>query len=114
MIGVKLEAGVLWIKPYGQRLDAAVAPTLRAAVADALAQRPHLTIINAESLTFVDSTGLGAIVAIMKQMDPQGALAIAGAGPNLKRLLAMTGLDQVFRLFPDVAQAEAALLGTAR
>lgn len=111
MIGVRLDRGVLWIRPYGERLDAAVAPSLRAAVADALSQRPRFTIINAESLNFVDSTGLGAIVSIMKQMDSQGALAIAGANTNLKRLLMMTGLDQVFRLYPDVTAAELDLLG---
>ncbi len=113
MVGVRQEGDILWVRPYGPRLDAAVTPAFKTAVSNAITEAPRVTIINATSLNFVDSTGLGAIVGVMKQMRSDGTLAIVGASPNFARLLAMTGLDQVFRLFRDMGQAEAALLKRA-
>jgi anti-sigma B factor antagonist len=109
MVAVKLEGDVLWIRPYGPRLDAAVAPDFKSAVTAGLQERPKAAILHAGTLNFVDSTGLGAIVSVMKQMGSDGFFAIVGATPNVRRLLSMTGLDRVFRLFANQAEAEAAL-----
>lgn len=110
MVGVKLDGDVLWIRPYGPRLDAAVTPAFKAAVTPALAQHPRITMFNATALNFVDSTGLGAIVGVMKQMENNGTLAIIGPSANFRRLLQMTGLDQVFKIYDDLGQAEAELI----
>lgn len=110
IIGVKLEGNVLWVRPYGPRLDAAVTPAFKSAVSSALVKRPRIVVINAATLTFVDSTGLGAIVGVMKQMDTNGVLAIVAPSINFQRLLTMTGLDRVFKIYPDLAAAEADLL----
>jgi anti-anti-sigma regulatory factor len=48
---------------------------------------------------------------MLKMMDQPGVLAITGAGPAVRRLLQITQLDQVFRLFDSPEQAQAALGG---
>jgi anti-anti-sigma regulatory factor len=47
----------------------------------------------------------------MKMMGQKGGLAIAGAQPAVRRLLQITQLDKVFRLYDNKGAAEAALRG---
>jgi anti-sigma B factor antagonist len=68
-------------------------------------------IVDASRVAFLDSTGLGVFVNLLKMMAPSGVLAIAGAQAPVTRLLSITQLDRVFKLFDDVPQAEAMLGG---
>lgn len=110
MVGVKLEGDVMWVRPYGPRLDAAVTPAFKSAVANGMTGPVRVTILNATSLNFVDSTGLGAIVGVMKQMQQNGTLAIVEPSVNFMRLLEMTGLNKVFKIYDNLGEAEAELV----
>ncbi len=47
-------------------------------------------------VTFVDSSGLGALVAALRYCrDRGGTLVLAGPRPGVRRLLSLTGLDRV-------------------
>jgi len=85
------------------RLDAAMAPKFRAA---ALAAAPAggRVVLDASRLEFVDSTGLGALVTLLKTVGPSGTMVLAGAGAQLQKLLTVTKLDRVFVQTPDVEE----------
>lgn len=48
-------------------------------------------VLDLSELTFMDSTGLGALVAISK--DLSGTLIIAGASPQVRKLMALVRAD---------------------
>jgi len=55
---------------------------------------------------YIDSTGLGIIVAIHKQsLMNAGAAAIINLDNNIKSLFKMTALDRIFNIFDDEESA---------
>jgi anti-sigma B factor antagonist len=103
--------GVLSIRFTQSRLDAAAAPGFKAALETNVAGSPRRVIVDMGAVKFLDSTGLGVLVSLLKMMAPDGILALAGAQPAVLRLLQITQLDKVFRLYDDTNAAEAALRG---
>lgn len=54
-------------------------------------------VLDLSAVTFVDSSGLGGLVAILDQGRAQGTrVVIADPSPRVARLLELTALDQVF------------------
>ena len=93
------------IAPTG-RLDVAGAPALKDAVAEAVkAGQPRL-VIDLEGVSFVDSTGLGSVIAALKQVrSSKGDLRLAAPNQQVKLVLELTTLDRVFPYFATVEDA---------
>jgi anti-sigma B factor antagonist len=93
------------------RLDAAAAPELR----NQLEGGPHIghsrVMLDLSRVEFIDSTGLGVLVAVLKQMAPGGRIAVVGAGPAPARLFQITKLDTLFMLCADSEEARGVLGG---
>ena len=53
---------------------------------------------------FIDSSGLGVVVSVLKRLGPSGNLAIANANSAVRRLFSLTRMDRVFTLY-DSPQA---------
>jgi len=56
-------------------------------------------------VTFVDSSGLGAIVASMKQMGNERKLDLAGLTPDVDKVFRLTRMDSVFAIYKSVDDA---------
>ena len=110
MTEVEEKNGALIVTTTEPRLDAANAPAFRTSVAKPLEHQPKAVILDLERVNFSDSTGLGALVSMLKMMAPDGVLAVAGAQPAVQRLFQITRMDSVFRLFDNRRDAEAAVL----
>jgi len=102
-------ADILEIAIDHPRLDAAAAPAFRQHIQGRLDHRPERVLLDLRQVNFIDSTGLGVLVSMLKQMGPQGRIAIVGASPAVQRLLQITKLDSLFLQCPTVAEAHAAL-----
>lgn len=51
------------------------------------------------SLDYIDSTGLGVLISVLKQMKEQGTtIIISDIKPSIKKLLELTSLDKVFTI----------------
>ena len=87
------------------RLDAAAAPTFKKEIAEELADRPTRVLLDLAAVTFMDSTGFGALVALLKQMGPDGRIAVINVSPAVSRLFQITRLDSLFRQFNDASDA---------
>ena len=58
--------------------------------------------LNCKELTFLDSTALGALVAVLKNVKSyEGKIVINNLKPNLYRLFKITNLDRVFEIAGD-------------
>jgi anti-sigma B factor antagonist len=80
-------------------LDALTTPEFCAAVESAIADGMTDILLDCRRLTFVDSTGMGALLDIRKQvMAVSGQLILFGPTEELMRTLALTGLDRVFHI----------------
>jgi anti-sigma B factor antagonist len=65
-----------------------------------------LLLIDLVGVEYMDSSGLGTLVALLKRVRESGRdMAVAGARPRVRRVFEITGLDQVFTLHEDVAAA---------
>lgn len=83
-------------------LDLYTAPSFRESVLEAAGDTdPPKVIVDFRGLGFIDSSGLGAIVACLKHLrERSGDLALAAPeGSGLRRLLDLTGLDRVLTLY---------------
>lgn len=67
-------------------------------------------IVNLSGVTHIDSTGIGTFIAGLGKVNQAGgALVMAGAAGMVREGFRVTRLDKVFRFFPDVESARAAL-----
>jgi len=79
-------------------IDMATAPALRH-LADNLPLRElqRLTVDMCD-VGFMDSTGVGFLVAVRKRMAPGSELTVVNPAPTVSRVLQITGLDSIVGL----------------
>jgi anti-sigma B factor antagonist len=94
--------GTWAVVEVGGELDLYTAPSFRETVLEAAGDTDTpKVIVDFRQLGFIDSSGLGAIVACLKHLRERGGdLALAAPdGSGLRRLLDLTGLDRVLMLY---------------
>ena len=84
------------------RIDAAAAVQFKDAMRAATAESPAHVVLDLSNVTFVDSSGLGAIVAAMKQMGGDRHLDLAGLTPDVAKVFRLTRMDTVFVIHEDI------------
>jgi anti-sigma B factor antagonist len=99
------EGGITVVAPTG-RLDVAGAPALKDAISDLARNGPPKVVLDMEGITFVDSTGLGSVIAALKQIrKQQGELRLAAPNQQVRVVLELTTLDKVFPYFATLEDA---------
>lgn len=96
---------LLILRPDDHRIDAAVAirfkDVMRGLTGDPAA--PDRVVLDLEQVEFIDSSGLGAIVAAMKQMREGQDLELAGLSGTVAKVFRLTRMDTVFRIHDSIA-----------
>jgi len=87
------------------RIDAAAAIRFKDAMRSATADGPDHVVLDLSHVVFVDSSGLGAIVAAMKQMGPGRRLDLAGLAPDVAKVFRLTRMDSVFVIHDSAVSA---------
>jgi anti-sigma B factor antagonist len=88
------------------RLDMVAAPRFKALVQVAVADTRTPVVVDLTAVQFIDSTGLGALISGLRATRQVGSdLRIAGAGPQVRSVLAMTRIDRVIHPYPSVEAA---------
>jgi anti-sigma B factor antagonist len=67
--------------------------------------------VDLAKVEFLDSSGLGALVTVLKAVRPGGDVVLFGLRPSVLEILRLTHLDSVFSCQPDEAGALAFLTG---
>lgn len=88
------------------RLDASVAPEFKAAMEDIILSGNNQLILDISKLSFMDSSSLGAMVAVLKQIGGTGKMVIIGASGAVLELFKLTRMDRIFTLTSDVETAK--------
>ena len=90
------------IKVAEDRIDAAVAIQFKDLVREMTEDGPIRVVLDLSRVTFLDSSGLGAVVAAMKQVGAGRTLELAGLTPNVEKVFRLTRMDTVFTIHPDI------------
>ncbi len=93
------------ITAQGDRLDAAAAIRFKDDMRKLTADGPARIVLDLGAVGFLDSSGLGAVVAAMKQLDPDQVLELAGLAPVVMKVFSLTRMDSVFIIHPDAQTA---------
>lgn len=91
-----------------ERIDAAVAIQFKDVMRAETETGPGRVVLDLSRVEFIDSSGLGAIVAAMKQLGTGRRLDLAGLTPAVDNVFRLTRMDTVLKLFPTLDQALAA------
>lgn len=90
-------------------VDVYSAPTLRDGLAELL-QKGSSVVVDLSQVGFLDSTGLGALVAARTTASEHGAaLPLVCTHQRILKLFTITGLDGVFQIYESVPEALAGL-----
>jgi anti-sigma B factor antagonist len=90
------------------RIDAAVAIKFKDRMREEMADAQGRMVLDLHNVDFIDSSGLGAIVAVMKLMPAGAKLELAGLTPAVDKVFRMTRMDSIFSIHHDVNAAVAA------
>jgi anti-sigma B factor antagonist len=91
------------VAPQGA-VDLLTAPRLESAVAEALAARPSLLVIDLTGVEFLASIGLTVLVKARRDADRGTALRVVATGAP-RRAISVTGLDDALNVYSKVADA---------
>ena len=71
-----------------------------------LAQKPRRLLIDLTAVSYIDSSGLAALIEAFQRIQPQGGvLALCGLQPAVRDIFEIARLDQVFKIYPNRAAA---------
>lgn len=87
-------------------VDAHTAPMIREAMINLLDEGQPRFVLDLGFVTFMDSMGLGVIVAITKRVrEHEGALRIASVSGPLLRIFDLSGMRENYEIYPSAAEA---------
>ncbi|MGH1331584.1 MAG: STAS domain-containing protein [Paracoccaceae bacterium] len=95
----------LLISVKESRIDAAVAIQFKDSVRALTEGAPDRVILDMTAVEFLDSSGLGAVVAAMKLLGADRKLELAGLSATVEKVFRLTRLDKVFTIHQDAATA---------
>lgn len=96
------------ISVHCDRIDAAMAIQFKEDMRTQTQTGAARVVLDLSTVEFIDSSGLGAIVASMKQLGQGRRLDLAGLHPIVEKVFRLTRMDTVFRLYASLDDAIAA------
>ena len=89
---------VLLIHAAQDRIDAACAIQFKDGMRDLTQSAQGRVVLDMSQVAFIDSSGLGAIVAAMKALGPSRKLELAGLTHTVQKVFHLTRMDTIFQI----------------
>ncbi len=103
----RYEGDVAILQLDGQ-LNLTSASTLKEASKEVLANDTKKMVLNLEKVDFINSSGLGALVSILKDVrNARASMKISNLAPYVKEIFDITQLSNIFEIFTDENKAVA-------
>ena len=97
-----LEDGGVWLINIDCDLDLYTVPELRRNITECIAQKETDFIMDCSQMGFIDSTGLGELASLMKNVKKyNGTITIKGLKAHIKKVFLITGLNTIFNIDGD-------------
>lgn len=96
------EAGpdTLIVRAEEERIDAAVAIQFKDRMRELVQGGAPRVVLDLSRVIFLDSSGLGAVVAVRKFLGPDRMLELSGLTPPVEKVFRLTRMDSVFTIHP--------------
>ena len=108
-INTEREPKVNILTPSVRRLDASVDAAFKEAVVHEIGEDQKALIVDFSKIEFIDSSGLGMLVSLLKMMNGKGDMMLCALNPGIRNMFTLTRMDRIFRICPDRASALAQL-----
>ena len=105
--------GIAVLKVGGD-IDLAAVPALEAAIEEALIPKPTGLVIDLSGVGFLASAGLQTLVATHNSVSQSAHFAVVANSASTSRPIQLTGLDQIFALYPTLGEALTAVQGNSK
>ena len=97
--------GICVVQLIGE-IDVFASSEVKSALVGLIKEGRKLLVVDFAKVAYIDSTGLGALVAAQKgARDNGGSMAVVCTNQQIRRIFEITGLVKVFGMFDDVASA---------
>lgn len=84
------------------RIDAACAVQFKDTMRELTRANHPRVILDMAQVAFIDSSGLGAIVAVMKSLGPELKLELSGLTTTVQKVFRLTRMDTIFTIHGQV------------
>ncbi len=98
-------AKAISVQVIEDRIDAASAIQFKERMRDIIQNGAQRIVLDLARVQFLDSSGLGAIVAVKKLLGPDRALELAGLTPTVEKVFRLTRMDTIFTIHPSLDAA---------
>jgi anti-sigma B factor antagonist len=106
---IKHQGAVSIIEPQRKRIDASFAIKFREDVVALVEQGQKKLVLNMTNVEFIDSSGLGAVVSIMKVIGGNQNLTLCYVKDSVLAVFKLTRMDKIFIILPNEEEAVARL-----
>lgn len=96
---------VLTVHVIEDRIDAASAIQFKERMRDITQGSGPRVVLDLSQVMFLDSSGLGAVVAVMKLLSPDRKLELAGLTQTVEKVFRLTRMDSIFTIHPSASNA---------
>lgn len=97
MLVAEREQGDLTIVEIGKRrLDASVAGEFKKSMIGLVDKGRRQILVDLADVDFIDSSGLGALVSVLKYLGRDGSLELAGLNKAVEKVFNLTRMSNVF------------------
>ncbi|SFR38762.1 anti-sigma B factor antagonist [Yoonia tamlensis] len=101
----KHDSDITVIRPGVDRLTAVNAKAFKDEVTALINDGASQLIVDFQDVTFLDSSGLGALVGVLKKIGHRGDLAVAGLTTDVAQMFKICRMDRVFTTYANVDAA---------
>lgn len=89
----------VFLKPLKQNIDATASTEFKARVVDLINQGNNFFLLNLSQVDFVDSSGLGAMISILKTLTMNnGDIVLCELNVPVQNLFNLTRMNSVFKI----------------
>ena len=103
-LAIEKVSGVVVVRVQQDRIDAASAIQFKDQMRELAQSGSPKVLLDLENVAFIDSSGLGAIVAAMKALAPSQKLELSGLTETVKKVFRLTRMDTVFTIHESMPQ----------
>ncbi|WP_172327412.1 STAS domain-containing protein [Mangrovicoccus sp. HB161399] len=103
------EYGICVVNPAVERLTAANATAFKEEVLALIDQKQDKLVIDLSDVSFLDSSGIGAMVGLLKRLGNRGEIVVCSLSSGVQQMFKITRMDRVFSSYSDANAAIAAI-----
>lgn len=97
----EIKDGIAIVTVTAGRLDAAIAPDLKKECAQIIDSGTSRIMLDLDSVQFMDSSGLGAVISSFKLTGQKGEFVICNMNEAVREIFTLTHMDRLFEIYPS-------------